>query len=100
MKGRSPATGFGQSRSLAPAYQVHEMLGRSISSPCGAAGRNETFKLEIDESLLPRETPQRPAESRSVTERLNEAYDEKAEREDEEFLKNVKKYHRRRFSED
>lgn len=36
----------------------------------------------------------------SLTERFNEAYDEEAKREDEEFVKHVKKYHRRRFSDE
>ena len=37
---------------------------------------------------------------KSLTERFNEAYDEDAAREDDEFVKNVKKYHRKRFSDE
>jgi hypothetical protein len=33
---------------------------------------------------------------KTLTERLNEAYDEDAEREDEEFFRNTKAYYRRR----
>lgn len=33
---------------------------------------------------------------KSITERLNEAYDEDAEREDEEFFRNTQAYYRRR----
>jgi len=35
-----------------------------------------------------------------LSERFNEAYDEEAKREDEEFVKNVKRYHRKRFSDE
>lgn len=38
--------------------------------------------------------------SRSLAERFNETYDEEAKREDEEFVKHVKRYHRRRFSDE
>jgi hypothetical protein len=34
---------------------------------------------------------------KSLVERLNEAYDEDAEREDEEFFRTTKRYYRRRF---
>jgi hypothetical protein len=37
---------------------------------------------------------------KTLTERFNEAYDEEAKREDEEFVKNLKRYHRRRFSDE
>jgi hypothetical protein len=37
---------------------------------------------------------------KSLTERFNEAYDEEAKRDDEEFVKNLKRYHRRRFSDE
>ncbi len=36
----------------------------------------------------------------SLTERFNDAYNEEARREDEEFVKNLKRYHRRRFSDE
>ena len=35
---------------------------------------------------------------KSLTERFNEAYDEDARREDEEFFKTTKAYYRRRFN--
>jgi hypothetical protein len=37
---------------------------------------------------------------KTLTERFNEAYDEEAKREDEEFVRNLKRYHRRRFSDE
>jgi hypothetical protein len=40
------------------------------------------------------------ASLKSLTERFNKAYDEEARREDEEFVKNLKRYHRRRFSDE
>ena len=39
-------------------------------------------------------------DNKTLTERFNEAYDEEAKREDEEFVKNLKRYHRRRFSDE
>lgn len=39
-------------------------------------------------------------DQRTLTERFNEAYDEEARRDDEEFVKNLKRYHRRRFSDE
>lgn len=38
-----------------------------------------------------------PSKGKSLVERLNEAYDEDAEREDEEFFRTTKTYYRRRF---
>ena len=35
---------------------------------------------------------------KTLTERFNEAYDEEAKREDEEFLRSTKAYYRRRYS--
>jgi len=35
-----------------------------------------------------------------LTERFNEAYSEEAKQEDEEFVKHLKRYHRRRFSDE
>jgi hypothetical protein len=37
---------------------------------------------------------------KTLTERFNESYDDDARREDEEFVKNLKRYHRRRFSDE
>jgi hypothetical protein len=37
-----------------------------------------------------------PRDDRSLTERLNESYDENAEREDEEFLGSIRAYYQRR----
>ena len=37
---------------------------------------------------------------KTLTERFNEAYDEEARQEDEEFVKHLKRYHRRRFSDE
>jgi hypothetical protein len=45
-----------------------------------------TFQLRHDEKTL--------------TERFNEANNEEARREDEEFVTNLKRYHRRRFSDE
>jgi hypothetical protein len=42
----------------------------------------------------PRERP------KTLTERFNETYDEEARQDDEEFVKNLKRYHRRRFSDE
>lgn len=39
-----------------------------------------------------------PAKNATLTEEINEAYDEDAEREDEAFFRSTKAYYRRRFS--
>lgn len=37
-------------------------------------------------------------QEKTLAERFDEAYDEQAVRDDEEFVRNLKRYHRRRFS--
>ncbi len=37
---------------------------------------------------------------KTLTDKFNEAYNEEARREDEEFVRNLKRYHRRRFSDE
>lgn len=39
-------------------------------------------------------------DERTLTERFNDTYDEEARREDEEFVRHLKRYHRRRFSDE
>lgn len=53
---------------------------------------------EPRDELARRKQEDIPGQAKTLTERLNEAYDEEAEREDEEFFRNTKTYYRRRFS--
>jgi hypothetical protein len=60
-----------------------------------------TGSMEVRHSTR-RETFTSPArrDERTLAERFNEAYDVDARREDEEFVTNLKRYHRRRFSDE
>jgi tRNA A-37 threonylcarbamoyl transferase component Bud32 len=55
-----------------------------------------TTSMVFDKTI----TTPTPSGGESLTEQFNEAYDEEARREDEEFVKNLKRYHRRRFSDE
>lgn len=46
------------------------------------------------------ESERRPEKRKGLVEKFNEAYDEDAEREDKEFVKHLKRYHRRQFSDE
>ncbi len=73
-------------------FEMPNTRGDSLSSSLAESPESPRVTLEIDERLL---APQRSSE---LTKRFNEAYDEDAQREDEEFFRNTRKYYRRRFS--
>jgi hypothetical protein len=56
----------------------------------------KTASMRFDKTI----TTPIPSDEKSLTEQFNEAYDEEIRREDEEFVKNLKRYHRRRFSDE
>jgi hypothetical protein len=90
------------------------MTEQVVEGVVGAEVDTESRKL-VHKGILGSETAAVPSEPVSLRwkasgqghlvgerliERFNEAYDEDARREDEEFVKNVKKYHRKRFSDE
>jgi hypothetical protein len=64
----------------------------SIAYPAAVTGSPQAM-IELHADF--REVPPREG-GRTLTERLNEAYDEDAEREDEEFFRNTRAYYERR----
>jgi hypothetical protein len=71
-----------------------------------SATRNETVHMGIQDASASPESERRhirivrDEESKTLTERFNEAYDEEARQEDEEFVENVKRYQHKRFSDE
>ncbi len=89
-----------QSNVFVPSFQLHEMIGHSISSPLPDVTVAPRIVIHIDTGLLAAEaSPPLGAErSSTLTERLNDAYDQDAEREDEEFFRSTREYYRRRLN--
>ncbi len=71
--------GVAQNQLLTPKFQIHEMVGHSISSPLHEVAESVPFRLCIDEHLL--------IEERSgLAKRSNDAYTNQLEPEEQEFL--------------
>lgn len=93
--------GVQQNQALAPEFQIHDMIGHSISSPRQEIAESGPIKIYIDERLLvgqslqPHFTGER---SRTLAERVGEAYKYDLEPEETDFLNRAAGQFGRRLS--
>lgn len=92
---RMEAVDIGVSTEGSKAPNVYARLIDSVSEHLEATEGERSELLNYTPDTWFRFVPPR-ARPETLTERLNEAYDEEAEREDEEFFRNTAAYYRRR----
>lgn len=92
--------GAAQSQLFTPEFQIHEMVGGSISSPLHEMAQSEPFRLSIDEHLLVGNPAQHWTEKsdRTLAERVGEAYKYDLEPEETDFLNHAAEQFGRRLS--
>jgi hypothetical protein len=82
------------------APNVYVRLKDAVRKYLEASGNEGAELLNYDSDTWFRFVSPNQTHRKTLTERFNEAYDEEAKQEDEEFVRNLKRYHRRRFSDE